>query len=36
LAGYYDDGLENLDRWNAAARGVPGVGGFLYTTWRGD
>jgi hypothetical protein len=23
-------------RWRAAARGVPGVSGFLYTTWEGN
>ncbi len=32
IAGYYDhdDAFEN---WDAAARGVPGVSGFMYTTW---
>jgi hypothetical protein len=34
IAGYYDGDLENFRRWDAAARGVPGVRGFLYTTWR--
>jgi hypothetical protein len=34
LAGYYDGDLENFRRWDAAARGVSGVRGFLYTTWR--
>ena len=34
IAGYYDDGLEDLTRWDAAARGVPGVIGFMYTTWQ--
>jgi hypothetical protein len=33
IAGYYDGGLENLQMWRKAARGVPRVGGFLYTTW---
>jgi len=35
LAGYYDaDDLSGFTRWNAAAQGVPGVDGFMYTTWR--
>lgn len=35
IAGYYDaDDLGDLRRWTAAARGVPGVIGFMYTTWR--
>jgi hypothetical protein len=34
LAGYYDDGLDNFRRWHAAARDVPNVTGFLYTTWQ--
>ncbi|HEV3166697.1 MAG TPA: hypothetical protein VGZ22_21910 [Isosphaeraceae bacterium] len=35
VAGYYDDeGLENLERWNTAAKGVPRVIGFMYTTWQ--
>jgi hypothetical protein len=33
LAGYYDDGLENFRKWDAAAQGVPRVIGFMYTTW---
>jgi hypothetical protein len=34
LAGYYDvDDLTNLREWTAAARGVPRVVGFMYTTW---
>ncbi len=34
LAGYYDaDDLSGFTRWNAAARGVKGVDGFMYTTW---
>ena len=34
LAGYYDvDDLSGFTRWNAAAEGVPGVDGFMYTTW---
>jgi hypothetical protein len=35
IAGYYDDGVDNFEKWAAAARGVPKVVGFLYTTWRG-
>lgn len=35
LAGYYDaDDLENFRMWDAAARGVPRVLGFMYTTWQ--
>ncbi len=34
LAGYYDaDDLSGFTGWDAAARGVAGVDGFLYTTW---
>ncbi len=37
IAGYYDgDSLENFRKWDEAAAGLPGVLGFLYTTWRGD
>ncbi len=35
IAGYYDaDDLGNFRTWDAAARGVPGVFGFMYTTWQ--
>jgi hypothetical protein len=35
IAGYYDsDDLTNFDQWNAAARGVNGIAGFMYTTWQ--
>jgi hypothetical protein len=33
IAGYYDSGLENFKNWDATARGVPKVDGFMYTTW---
>jgi len=33
LAGYYD-GDDNFATWDAAARGVSGVAGFMYTTWQ--
>jgi hypothetical protein len=34
IAGYYDgDDLSNFRQWDAAARAVPGVAGFMYTTW---
>ena len=33
LAGYYD-GDDNFATWDAAAKGVPGVLGFMYTTWQ--
>lgn len=35
IAGYYDgDDLTNFQRWDAAARPVKGVVGFMYTTWQ--
>jgi hypothetical protein len=34
IAGYYDGGLGNFRRWDEAAKGVPGVVGFMYTTWQ--
>lgn len=35
IAGYYDaDDLSGFTGWDEAARGVPGVAGFLYTTWQ--
>ncbi len=34
IAGYYDGDLANFKKWDAAAQGVPGVTGFLYTTWQ--
>jgi hypothetical protein len=34
IAGYYDSGTDNLKHWDAAAKGVPGVRGFMYTTWQ--
>jgi hypothetical protein len=34
IAGYYDGGLDNLKKWQAASRGVPRVTGFMYTTWQ--
>jgi hypothetical protein len=36
IAGYYDSGVGNFRRWHEAARGVEGVRGFMYTTWRSD
>lgn len=36
LAGYFDEGVASWQRWQEARQGVPGVGGFMYTTWRGD
>ena len=34
IAGYYDvDDLSNFQTWDAAARDVKGVIGFMYTTW---
>ncbi len=35
IAGYYDvDDLTNFQQWDQAARDVPGVIGFMYTTWQ--
>jgi hypothetical protein len=35
IAGYYDgDDLDNFRQWDTAARNVPGVFGFMYTTWQ--
>jgi hypothetical protein len=34
IAGYYDSDLGNFRMWDAAARGVPRVTGFMYTTWQ--
>ncbi len=34
IAGYYDvDDLSNFQTWDAAARGIKDVIGFMYTTW---
>jgi hypothetical protein len=36
IAGYYDSGtLDTFYQWDAAATGIPGVDGFMYTTWNG-
>lgn len=34
IAGYYDGDLENFRKWAAAAKDVPRVNGFMYTTWQ--
>ena len=36
IAGYYDGPPDQIRDWLDAARGVPGVVGVLYTTWRQD
>jgi hypothetical protein len=36
VAAYYDAPLTQTAAWLRAARGVPGVIGYMYTTWRGD
>ncbi len=36
IAGYYDNGWPELDGWIESARGVQGIVGFMYTTWRQD
>ena len=32
--GPHYDGDDNFATWDAAARGVPGGKGFMYTTWQ--
>jgi hypothetical protein len=32
IAGYYDGDLRNFHKWNAAAKNIPTVRGFMYTT----
>jgi hypothetical protein len=34
IAGYYDGDVSNFKKWDAAAQGVSGARGFMYTTWR--
>jgi hypothetical protein len=35
IAGYYDvDDLSNFQQWDQAAQSIPGVFGFMYTTWQ--
>jgi hypothetical protein len=34
IAGYYDGRPEDVVRWLRAARGVAGIEGVMYTTWR--
>jgi hypothetical protein len=34
IAGYYDGDIGNFRTWDAAAKDVPNVTGFMYTTWR--
>jgi hypothetical protein len=36
IAGFYDGDIRNFRRWAAAAAGVPGVTGFMYTTWKAN
>lgn len=36
LAGFYDQSPERVWEWIAAARKIPGVDGFMYTTWKQD
>jgi hypothetical protein len=36
IAGFYDGPVEETAHWLRAARGVPGVRGFVYATWRGN
>jgi hypothetical protein len=35
IAGFYDTpGMKGFTNWDEAAKGVPGVTGFMYTTWQ--
>ncbi len=35
IAGYYDgNDLKNFEKWDEAAKGMPKVQGFMYTTWQ--
>jgi hypothetical protein len=34
IAGYYDGDLADFRNWHKATRDIPGVRGFLYTTWQ--
>jgi hypothetical protein len=36
IAGYYDGDVSGVKQWIASANKVPGVIGYMYTTWRGD
>jgi hypothetical protein len=36
IAAYYDGPVERIQQWLAAADGVPGVIGVMYTTWEND
>ncbi len=37
IAAFYDSNVaRNHAMWTAAAEGVPGIEGVMYTTWRGD
>ncbi len=36
LAGYYDGGPTQVRGWLAASRGIPGIEGIMYTTWKGN
>jgi hypothetical protein len=35
IAGFYDaPGMKGFTNWDEAAKGIPGVTGFMYTTWQ--
>ncbi len=36
IAGYYDSPLEKTRKWLDEARGVPGIMGVMFTTWRNN
>lgn len=33
IAGYYDSDVQDVKKWLASAKGVPGITGIMYTTW---
>lgn len=36
LAGYYDGPPDTIKKWQAAGKGLKGVNGAMYTTWKSD
>lgn len=36
LAGYYDASPEDIRRWLAAGKNLPGITGVMYTTWKSN
>ncbi len=36
LAGYYDGAPEDIRKWQAAGKGLKGINGAMYTTWKSN